>query len=164
MRELTRALNLRGGSLYSHITSKEELLWEITNRVADHFLARAAAVAQDVSPQRQLELLVRGHITVIARDIDSATVFFQEWKLLKPDLQEKIKKKRDHYEAYFHSVIEEGKKRSIFRVENVYIATRFVLSALNWTVHCFHQDQPFLPEQLADQYLIFIMRTLTGKK
>lgn len=162
MRELTRALNLRGGSLYSHVASKEELLWEIVNRVANQFLARAEAISPDISPQMQLELLVRGHITVIARDVDGVTVFFQEWRLLRSELREKIREKREAYETYFRYVIEEGVSRNVFQVADVQIATLFVLSALNWIYQWFRYAGPFAPEQLADQYLVFIMHALTG--
>ena len=48
MRELARSLDLRGASLYSHIASKEEMLWEIVRQAAGEFLAQAEAVPQDI--------------------------------------------------------------------------------------------------------------------
>ena len=50
MRELARSLDLRGASLYSHIASKEEMLWEIVHRAAGEFLAQAEAIPQDLAP------------------------------------------------------------------------------------------------------------------
>jgi AcrR family transcriptional regulator len=68
MRELTRSLDLQRGSLYSHVTSKEQLLWEIVNGVADAFMEQAEAVSQLLPLEEQMAQLVRGHLEVIATE------------------------------------------------------------------------------------------------
>ena len=35
VRDIARELNMQGGSLYAHIESKEDVLWELVNRAAD---------------------------------------------------------------------------------------------------------------------------------
>ena len=66
------------------------------------------------------------------------------------------------YEASFRRVIEEGIQQGVFHVEDAVLASIFVLSALNWTYQWFRPDGPMSIEQLADQYTVFIMRTLQG--
>ena len=160
MRDLARAVNLQGGSLYAHIQSKEELLYELVNRAADEFLSSAEAVPPHLSPKEQLEHLVRGHLEVIVRELANATVFFHEWKFLSPELQGKITARRDAYEAHFRRVIEAGVQQGQFRVEDVRLASLFVLSALNWTYHWYHPDGKLNLEALSNQYCAFILRTL----
>src|ERR1043166_1179814 len=123
MRELARSLDLKGATLYSHIHSKEEMLWEIVNIAADRFLAQARGVSPKLPPEEQLSRLVRGHLMVIARDLDYATVFFHEWKFLESPLRERIKERRDQYETYFHRVIDEGNKQGVFNVPDTGLAT-----------------------------------------
>jgi len=160
MRELAKALNMRGASLYSHINSKEEILWEIVNEVADQFLALAEAVPRHIPPEEQLTQLVQGHLKVIARELHYAIVFFHEWKFLEPSLRDQVKAKRDVYEASFCSIIEEGTRQGLFCVANPRLAALFVLSALNWTYQWFRLEGPLSIEQLADQYVVFILRIL----
>lgn len=162
MRELAETLGLKSASLYAHITSKEEILWEIVNRVADQFLAQAEAVPRNIPLDAQLALLVRGHLEVIDEALHFATVFFQEWKFLEPALRNKIKARRDIYEGYFHRVIEEGTKQDVFYLADTRLATLFVLSVLNWTYQWFDLDESITIEQLTDQYTIFIFRALKG--
>lgn len=157
MRELAKALDMRGASLYSHINAKEELLWEIVNEVADQFLALTEAVPRHVPPEEQLAQLVRGHLRVIARELSYAIVFFHEWKFLEPSLCARIRTKRDAYEARFCHIIEEGTQQGLFRVANPRLAALFVLSALNWTCQWFRPDGPLSVEQFADHYIAFIL-------
>lgn len=164
MRELAKALNMRGASLYSHINSKEEILWEIVNEVADQFLALAEAVPQHIPPEEQLAQLVRSHLKVIAHELHYAIVFFHEWKFLDPSLRDRVKAKRDAYEASFCRIIEEGMRQGLFQVANPRLAALFVLSALNWTYQWFRQDGPLSIEQLADLYVAFILGMLKNGK
>lgn len=160
MRDLAKVLDVRGATLYSHVESKEQVLWEIVNRVADEFIAQAEAVSHDVAPEEQMKLLVRGHLDVIVRELPYATVFFHEWQFLESPLREKIKARRDEYEQHFRHVVETGIAQGDFQVEDARLATLFVLSALNGTYQWFRPDGTLSIEQLAEQYNILIMRSL----
>ena len=53
VRDIARELNLQAGSLYAHIESKEDVLWEIVNRAAGQFLAAVEpVVTSDRTPVR----------------------------------------------------------------------------------------------------------------
>ena len=67
VRDIARELNMQGGSLYAHIESKEDVLWEIVNRAAEQFLgAVEPIVASDKSPADKLRDMVRAHVQVVA--------------------------------------------------------------------------------------------------
>jgi len=160
MRDLARAVNLQGGSLYAHIQSKEEVLFELVNRAADEFLSNAEAIPSDLSPKEQLERFVHGHLAVIVRELDNATVFFHEWKFLNPELQQKITARRDAYEAHFRRIIEAGIQQGQFQVEDVRLASLFILSALNWTYHWYRPGGKLTLESLSSHYCRLIFKTL----
>lgn len=160
MRDLARAVNLQGGSLYAHIESKEEVLFELVNRAADEFLNHAEAIPANLSPKEHLERLIQGHLEVIVRSLDHATVFFHEWKFLNPELQRKITARRDAYEGHFRKVIEAGVRLGEFEVEDVRLATLFVLSALNWTYHWYRPGGPLTLESLSRHYRDLVFKTL----
>src|SRR3954467_10682700 len=76
VRDIARELNMQGGSLYAHIDSKEDVLWEIANRAADQFLAGAEPVADsDVPAAQKLREMVRAHAAVVAENLTDATSF-----------------------------------------------------------------------------------------
>jgi AcrR family transcriptional regulator len=106
MRDIAGALNLQGGSLYAHISAKEDLLWEIVNRAADEFHAAVAPVAAPPDPAAdRLRAMIHAHIGVVARNLENATVFFDEWRFLNPERRTAIAARRDAYEGYFRQVI-----------------------------------------------------------
>jgi len=57
-------------------------------------------------------------------------------------------------------VIQEGVEKGAFRVENVRLATLFVLSALNWTYQWYRPDGPLSLEELAEAYARLVLRAL----
>jgi AcrR family transcriptional regulator len=163
MRELGRALDMKGASLYSHVKSKEELLWEIINRTADRFLEHARSVPVDISPEQQIATLSRGHLELIAQDLHYATVFFHEWKYLDSPLRNRIKAKSEEYEARFRRAIEQGTQLGAFHITDTYLAARFVLSALNWTYQWFKPEGDLTLERLTEHYIALILHALTGE-
>jgi hypothetical protein len=113
-----------------------------------------------LSPKERLERLIRGHLEVIVRELDNATVFFHEWKFLNPDLQSKIKARRDAYEGHFRKTIEAGVRSGQFQVEDVRLASLFVLSALNWTYHWYRPGGKLTLDALSRHYCDLVFRTL----
>lgn len=162
MRALAREVNLQGGSLYAHIGSKEEILWEIVNHAADLFSAGAAAIPSDLPPEARLTRLIEAHLAVIAREIGNATVFFHEWRFLSPERREQIKERRNAYEAYSEQAIRDGVAAGVFQVDDPRLATLFVLSALNWTYQWYDPEGALAPAAFAEHYTAYIRRALGG--
>ncbi|HLI88808.1 MAG TPA: TetR/AcrR family transcriptional regulator [Ktedonobacteraceae bacterium] len=163
MRELGRALDMKSASLYSHVKSKEELLWEIINHTANRFLEHARSVPVDISPEQQIASLSRGHLELIAQNLHYATVFFHEWKYLEAPLHDRIKAQSEEYEAFFYRAIEQGVQQGAFHITDIHLAVRFVLSSLNWTYQWFEPEGDLSLERLAEHYIALILNALTGE-
>lgn len=159
IRDLAKALNLQGGSLYAHIASKEELLLEVVRQAAERFQKVLEALPPE-DPAARMKALVKGHLRVIAEELPRATVFFHEWKHLSPPLLEEAKALRRRYEEGVQGVIAEGVEKGVFRVEDLRLATLFVLSALNWTYQWYRKDGPLSLEALAEAYAGMLLRAL----
>src|SRR5258707_15728589 len=86
VRDIARALDLQGGSLYAHITAKEDVLWNIVSRAAERFHAAARPIANSAaSASDRLRGMARAHVHVVTDDIEHATVFLHEWRFLGPE-------------------------------------------------------------------------------
>lgn len=160
MRDLARAVNLQGGSLYSHISSKDEVLFEIVTRAADEFLESAALVSTNLPPDQRMAALIQGHLRVMAHEIRHATVFFQDWRYLSPERRSIIAGRRDEYEAYFRETIAAGSETGAFRVESPALAAIFVLSTLNWIYQWYDPAGALSPDELARQYTRMLLGAL----
>ena len=82
MGHLAEALGVQKGSLYSLTGSKQELLFETMREGARAFHAALDAVPDDAPAIERIRLALRGHLGVVAAQLDVATVFTREWRYL----------------------------------------------------------------------------------
>ncbi len=153
VRDIARELNMQAGSLYAHIESKEDVLWEIVNRAAEQFLAAAEPIAaSDLSPADKLRALVRAHVRLVADNLDEATIFLNEWKFLGEARRASITERRRRYEHLYRQVIEQGIQQGQFAPTDPKMATLLVLSAVNWMPQWYNPSGPLSPDEIADSF------------
>jgi AcrR family transcriptional regulator len=133
MRDLGSELGLLGSSLYSHVSSKQDLLVEVVEDGARLFEASAeAALTVDGSASDRLRALIAGHVDVILDNVDVARTFLNEARMLDPESRSRIIAARDHYEDVFRRVIREGIDEGLFRADvDPKIGSILILSILN---------------------------------
>jgi AcrR family transcriptional regulator len=162
VRDIARALDIRGPSLYAHVASKEDVLWAIIDRVASRFEAaadRAAATARDADDL--LAGLVRAHVAVVTEDVGEASVFVHEWRHLSDERRQAVLERRDAYETRFRHAIAGGIAEGQFAMTDASLAATFLLTALNGIPTWYRPGGPTSPAQLADLYAELAVRSLT---
>lgn len=165
VRDIARALDIQGASLYAHVTSKQDVLWSIVERTATRFetAADAAVAGGDgpvPGPGSRLAALVRAHIGVIAEDIERASVFVHEWRALTGERRTQIARRRDAYEHRFRELIEEGTMTGSFAPVDPAVTAAFILTALNGIVTWYKPEGRLRPAALADAYADLALRAV----
>ena len=133
MRDLGKELGMLGSSLYSHVSSKQDLLVEVVEEGARLFEASAAqALAAGGSPAERLDALVAGHVDVVVDNIEVARTFLNEARMLDSRHRRRVLAARDHYEAVFRGVVLAGVGDGTFRAGfDEKMAAIYILSVLN---------------------------------
>ena len=166
VRDIARALDIQGPSLYAHVTSKEEVLWAIVDRAAARFEAAAEAadpvVIASRDPVVRLEGLVRAHVRVITDDVGAAGVFIHEWRALGPERRAAILARRDAYERRFREVVETGIATGSFAMTDPAVAAIAILSTLNGIPGWFDPAGRLPADRVADHFVDFVGRMLQG--
>jgi len=162
IRDIASAIRLQGGSLYAHIASKEELLWEIVDEAAQAFLSSLEPIVRsERSPLEKFRLAVAVHLRVVTERQDAAVVFNHEWKALSPKRRADVLARRDAYEALFREILREGIEAGVFRADlDVPLITRFILAALNGVAVWYRPKGPLSPEQIAEAFADWAVRGL----
>jgi TetR/AcrR family transcriptional regulator, cholesterol catabolism regulator len=162
IQHLADELGLQKGSLYAHIGSKEDLLFEVVNDGADRFLERGeAALAMEAFATVRLRRLLVGHIETAIEHLEAATVFLNEWRYLSEEKRAIVKDKRDRYENIVRRIIEDGIAAGEFRDDaNVRFAARLVLSAGNWTYAWFKPGGALGPTEIGERFADLLIRGL----
>ncbi|MDQ3958654.1 MAG: TetR/AcrR family transcriptional regulator [Actinomycetota bacterium] len=163
MQHLGDALGLQRGSLYAHIGSKEELLFDVVDEGADRFLERGReAVEGPGSAGERLKALLVGHAQTAAEHLDAATVFLNEWRYLSEDLRAVVQAKRDGYEAMVRSIVEDGVAAGEFRDDaDVRFAATLVLSAGNWLFSWYRPGGELGPTEIGERFAELLTRGLS---
>src|SRR5580765_4421161 len=80
--DLAEALGVQKASLYHHIDSKEDLLWEVAWEGAEVFRAALDGVPAAAPAAERIRLALRAHLAVVGQQLDVATVSVREWRYL----------------------------------------------------------------------------------
>jgi len=153
MRDIARALDLQGGSLYSHIPSKEAVLAAIVEEAAEDFHAAVRPVAEGPGPAAErLREMVAAHLRVVTGGRERAKVFLFEWTSLGQERRAAIARSRAAYQGYFERVVTEGVAAGELSAPDPKLAAVFILSAMNAVAHWYRPDGALAPDALARQY------------
>ena len=109
--DLAEAMGVQKGSLYAHIESKADLLWEVARDGAAAFHAAFDGVPDDAKPIDRIRLALRAHLRVVSEQLDMATVFIREWRYLEGERRDEIVSERRRYEERLRALFREGRER-----------------------------------------------------
>src|SRR5437868_9131369 len=88
--DLADALGVQKGSLYHHIESKQDLLYETMREGANAFHGALDAIPEEAAATEKIRLALRSHLRVVAEQLDVATVFVREWRYLQGERRDGI--------------------------------------------------------------------------
>ena len=164
MRDIAKALDLQGGSLYAHVPSKEAVLAAIVEEAADGFHAAVRPIAEGPgTAAERLRAMIGAHMGVVTGGRDRAKVFLFEWTFLASERREAVTRSRAVYQGYFERVIGEGVAAGELEAPDPELAAVFVLSAMNGMAHWYRPDGRLGPDALAEQYADLFLEGLQAR-
>jgi AcrR family transcriptional regulator len=154
MADIGEAVGLKKASLYSHVTTKQEVLRELVERGAGLFMDGMAPIAHSRAPAPQrLRQALRMHLGIVGEHPDLAAVFLQEWRQLEGEARARIGQMRDQYEQMWRRIIADGVQSGHFRADlDVRFAALSLLSSANWAYQWFDPRGQLSAEQVADRF------------
>jgi len=159
--EIADALGVRKGSLYAHIDSKQDLLYETMREGARAFHAGLDAIPDDLRPAEKIRLALRSHLRAVAAQLDVATVFVQEWRYLEGDRREEILGERRRYEERIRALFREGRDLGELRSDlDDATAALLALSAANWAYTWLQAGRN--TDELADRFYSLLVDGMRG--
>jgi AcrR family transcriptional regulator len=159
--DLAEAMGVQKGSLYAHIDSKQDLLYRTMREGADAFHAALDAIDEGVPPTERIRLALRGHLRVVAEQLDVATVFVREWRYLEGERRDEIVAERRRYEERFRALFREGRELGELRTDlDDATAALLALSAANWAYTWLAPGRD--TDELADRFHALLVDGMRG--
>ncbi|MYM88330.1 TetR family transcriptional regulator [Rugamonas sp. FT82W] len=160
VREIAAAAGIQAGSWFYHFKSKQDILAAIMEQGLARSLAEIEAIAsQPLPPRDLLRQLVEAHLhTLLAPDHHFIAVLLYEWRSLDQPARDRIAALKDRYEAVWDEAI-----AALHRSGDWAMPSQFdrllIFGALNWTVQWYKPGSGADVKQLAEQAMLFILRT-----
>jgi TetR/AcrR family transcriptional regulator, cholesterol catabolism regulator len=159
--DLAEAMGVQKGSLYAHISSKQDLLYETMAEGARAFHAGLDAIPDNLPATEKIRLALRSHLQVVADQLDVATVFVQEWRYLEGDRRDEIVAERRRYEERIRALFREGRDLGKLRSDlDDATAALLVLSAANWAYTWLQPGRK--TDELADRFYALLIDGMRG--
>jgi TetR/AcrR family transcriptional regulator, cholesterol catabolism regulator len=159
--DLAKALGVQKASLYAHIQSKQDLLYETMRDGAAAFHAALDAIPEELPAVEKIRLALRGHLRVVADQLDVATVFVREWRYLEGERREEILAERRRYEERVRGLFREGRELGELRTDlDDASAALLALSAANWAYTWLRPGRE--TDELADRFFLILLDGTRG--
>jgi TetR/AcrR family transcriptional regulator, cholesterol catabolism regulator len=154
-------MGVQKGSLYAHIASKQDLLYEALREGAEAFHAALDEIPDDIKVTERIRLALRAHLRVVVEQLEVATVFVREWRYLEGERATEFLAERRRYEERFRALFREGRELGELRTDlDDQAAVLLVLSAANWAYTWLPPDAD--TDELADRFFAVLVDGVRG--
>ena len=159
MNDIARVVGVRAPSLYSHVSSKQELLREIMVTTMDELIQGFhLAVAAPGDRVAQLRRATEAHVRYHTRHRREAFVGNREIPSLKPGARRVILDRRREYSMLFRDLIDRGAREGVFAVSSPRLVAYAILDMGIGLAAWFRPDGACTEEELVQSYGQFALR------
>ena len=131
LRQLARTVGLQPGSLYNHIATKQELLFDLIHDHMTRLMKNVDAVlAGDVDPIDRLKAFVAFHLAYHIERKREVFIGFAELRSLERENRRVIVDLRRDYEDRLCDILNEGAKQGLFNIPDVRVTAYAILAML----------------------------------
>lgn len=161
MNDIAEAVNLQKASLYHHVSSKQEILFELLDRALELLLERISPIAEQTIPaEERLRLMIREYLQILAENTDLSAVLLFEHRSLEGKQHARHVPNRDMFEALWRNVLADGVRTKTFACTDIPLTARAILGIMNWTITWYRPKGDLTIHQIADQYSNLLLNGL----
>jgi AcrR family transcriptional regulator len=153
MQDIAEAVDLKKGSLYHHVKSKQEILLALLDEALDMIISRLQIVinSQD-SPTEKLRQAMKIYLSFLAENPSLSSVLLLEHRSLNSDLMASHITRRDRVETIWREIINQGLSEGDFQIPHPDLTIKALLGVLNWTITWYREDGALTPDQISDYF------------
>ncbi|MGB6086399.1 TetR/AcrR family transcriptional regulator [Parvibaculum sp.] len=131
LRQLAARVGLQPGSLYNHIATKQDLLFDL---IYNHMVTLLASVDEALAgiddPLEALKAFTAFHLTYHIERKREVFIGSSELRSLSPQNRRKIVALRRAYEDRLCDILQRGEKKKLFKIADVRVSAYAILAML----------------------------------
>jgi len=153
MREIAAEIGLRQGGIYNHFASKQDLLVDLMRTHMETLLTVLDEALDGVAGhEARLKAFMRFHVRYHIDHPQNTFIAFMELRSLEPEGYSIITRLRDQYEGTLRAILAEGCAAGVFRVADVPVHTRALLSMMTGVTVWYRDDGRLGRDAVVDAY------------
>src|SRR5512139_24617 len=161
MANIAEAVNLQKASLYHHVSSKQEILFELLDRALELLLERISPIARmDLPADERLRRMIREYLQILAENTDLSVVLLFEHRSLEGRQHARHIPNRDKFENLWRDVLKDGVRSKQFVCDDIPLTTRALLGIMNWTITWYRPNGALTIDQIAGHYSNLLLNGL----
>ena len=131
LRGLATEVGLQPGSLYNHIKTKQELLFDLIHDHMTALMERVDAALEGLDgPQARLEAFTAFHLSYHIERKREVFIGSSEIRSLEPENRATIVALRQAYENRLCAILEDGARQKLFQIKDVRVTAYAILAML----------------------------------
>ncbi|MEV7010071.1 TetR/AcrR family transcriptional regulator [Streptosporangium sp. NPDC051022] len=140
LEDVAVTLGVKRQALYHYFSSKDEILWELTERAGALIKEATDSIFErDIPPADKLAALVEAHVRLVLTDADLFRVQFEEMGRLPGERGEALRRQQNDYVQRVASVIREGQGDDSFVGDQATSQALLIIGMCNWTLAWFDE-------------------------
>jgi AcrR family transcriptional regulator len=154
VRDIADRAGMSSAALYHHFTSKQDLLFHITDRGIDALVRQteAALRASPNDPAARLRAIVRVHVLTHTENQQGSFIGNSEIRSLEPANRAIVVSKRDQQKRLFDEVVRDGADRGAFTTPYPNEASMAIITMCTAVAQWYRPDGPLRPDEIAERY------------
>jgi AcrR family transcriptional regulator len=159
-REIASALQIQQASLYYHIASKEDLLYQLCLSSVRQFLADTpVALNGSADPKERVRVLIHSHVNTLLKHQKRNATMLTELRSLSSRHRAEVVDLREQYAHLIRSELESAQRAGVLRGD---LSAKYLclalLNMLNWSALWFREDQALSVDALSDLFAGIFLR------
>lgn len=159
LRQLAAEVGLQVGSLYNHIRTKQDLLFDLVKAHMETLREHLdAAIDHPGDPATLLRDFITFHVTYHLQRRQEVFICFSELRSLEPANYQVIVEMRRAYELILVDILDRGVAEGVFDIADTSVAAYGILSMLTGVCTWFRADGRLSIEDVAAIYTTMVLK------
>jgi len=161
LRQLASEVGVQVGSLYNHISTKQDLLFDLIKAHMDDLLEELDIRLAGIDhPVDRLKSFIAFHVSYHILRKREVFIGYSELRSLDPNHYEEIVGLRRQYERRLTDILDRGQAQGLFQVGDTAVAGYGILAMLTGVCTWFRPSGRLSREQVAEIYCDMVLRGL----
>ncbi len=151
--EIAEEIGVTKPALYYYVSSKEDILRTIVNRMMEPMEEVVEIGKSELLPREKMDKIIRVLVQFAANRKETALIAFEQANILPKRSRDALRRREKDVEKTVQQVIKDGITKGSFNEVNVRMAAFAVLAVSNGAYRWYRHSGILSPNKIAEQFI-----------